>query len=67
VMERVLADDHFAWGLTLHARMVEQLDHCQSMDIGEFSFGSILVAWVLERVPMLHPRILLGAPRKREP
>ena len=28
VMERVLAGEHFAWGLTLHARMVEQLDHC---------------------------------------
>jgi hypothetical protein len=44
VLERVLVDDHFAWGLTLHARMVGQLDHCRSMDMGEFSFGSILVA-----------------------
>jgi hypothetical protein len=30
VMERVLAGEHFAWGLTLHARMVGQLDHCRS-------------------------------------
>ena len=28
VTERVLAGEHFAWGLTLHARMVAQLDHC---------------------------------------
>jgi hypothetical protein len=67
VMERVLASEHFAWGLTLHARMVGQLDHCRSTDIGEFAFGSILVAWFLERVPMLRPRILLGAPGVREP
>jgi hypothetical protein len=67
VMERVLAGEHFAWGLTLHARMVGQLDHCRSMDTGEFSFGSILVAWFLERVSMLRPRILLGAPGVREP
>jgi hypothetical protein len=67
VMERVLAGEHFAWGLTLHARMVGQLDHCRSTDTGEFAFGSILVAWFLERVPMLRPRILLGAPGVREP
>jgi hypothetical protein len=67
VMERVLASEHFAWGLTLHARMVGQLDHCRSTDTGEFAFGSILVAWFLERVLMLRPRILLGAPGAREP
>ena len=66
VMERVLAGEYFAWGLTLHARMVGKLDHCWSMDTGEFSFGSILVAWFLERVSMLHPRILLGAPGAQE-
>jgi hypothetical protein len=62
VIERVLDGEHFAWGLTLHARMVGKLDRCWSMDTGEFAFGSILVAWFLERVPMLCPRILLGAP-----
>jgi hypothetical protein len=62
VMGRALAGEHFAWGLTLHARMVGQLDRCRSTDTGDFAFGSILVAWFLERVPMLHPRILLGAP-----
>jgi hypothetical protein len=51
----------------LHARMVGKLDHCQSTDIGEFVFGSILVAWFLEWVPMLHSRILLGVPGVREP
>ena len=50
----------------LHARMVAQLDHCRSMDKGEFSFWSILVAWFLERVLMLHPRILLGVPGAQE-
>jgi hypothetical protein len=59
VLERVVAGEQFAWGLTLHARMVAQLDHCRSTGAGEFSFGSILVAWFLERVPMLHPRVLL--------
>ena len=62
VLERVLAGEWFAWGLTLHARMVAQLGHCRSTDGGEFAFGSILVAWFLERVPMLHPRILLSVP-----
>jgi hypothetical protein len=67
VMERVLDGEHFSWGIMLHARMVGQLDHYRSMDTGEFAFGSILVAWFLERVPMLPPRILLGAPGAREP
>jgi hypothetical protein len=62
IMERVLASEHFAWGITLHTRMVGKLDHCRSTDTREFSFGSILVAWFLERVPMLRPRVLLGAP-----
>jgi hypothetical protein len=57
VLERVLAGERFALGLTLHARMVGQLDHCRSIGTGEFSFGSILVTWFLERVLMLHPRI----------
>jgi hypothetical protein len=47
--------------------MVGQLDRCRSSDTEEFSFGSILEAWFFERVPMLHPRILLGSPRVREP
>jgi hypothetical protein len=67
VLERVLADERFAWGLTLHARMVAQLDHWRSTNTREFAFGSILVGWLLERVSMLHPRILLGAPGAREP
>jgi hypothetical protein len=62
VLERVLDGEQFAWGLMLHARMVAQLDHCRSTDGGEFSFRSILVAWFLERVPMLRPRVLLEMP-----
>jgi hypothetical protein len=62
VLERVVASEHFAWGLTLHARMVAQLDRCRSTGVGEFSFGSLLVAWFLERVPMLRSRVLLEMP-----
>jgi hypothetical protein len=61
VMERVLGGEHFAWGLTLRARMLGQLDHYRPMDTREFAFRSILVAWFLERVSMFRPRILLGA------
>jgi hypothetical protein len=67
VLGRVLAGEQFTWGLTLHAWMIGQLDHCWSMDTGEFAFDSILVAWFLERVSMLCPRILLGALGAREP
>jgi hypothetical protein len=67
VLERVLASERFAWGMALHARMVAQLDHCRSTGGGEFAFGSILVAWFLERVPMLRSRILLEMSGVREP
>jgi hypothetical protein len=67
IMGRVLAGEHFAWGLMLHAKMVGKLDRCWVADSGEFAFGSILVAWFLERVSMLHPRVLLGTPGAREP
>jgi hypothetical protein len=43
----------------LEAKMVGQLDRCRDADSGEFSFGSILVAWFLERVSMLRTRFLL--------
>jgi hypothetical protein len=62
VMGRALAKENFAWGLMLHAKTVGQLDRCWIADSGDFSFGSILVAWFLERVSMLCPRVLLGAP-----
>jgi hypothetical protein len=68
LMERVVVGhEWFTWGLTLHAHMIAQLDHCRSIGRGEFAFGSILVAFFLERVPMLHPRVLLEAPGVREP
>jgi hypothetical protein len=67
VLERVVGDEQFAWRLTLHARMIAQLDHCRSTGTGEFAFGSILVAWFLERVSMLHPRVLLEMPGERQP
>jgi hypothetical protein len=68
LMERVVVGrERFAWGLALHARMIAQLDRCRSTGAGEFAFGSILVAFFLERVPMLRPRVLLEAPGVREP
>jgi hypothetical protein len=63
----VVGRERFAWGLTLHAHMIAQLDRCRSTGRGEFAFGSILVAFFLERVPMLRPRVLLEAPGVREP
>jgi hypothetical protein len=68
VLERVVVGrERFAWGLMLHVRMIMQLDHCRSTGTREFAFGSILVAWFLERVPMLRPRVLLEVPGAREP
>jgi hypothetical protein len=68
VLERVVVGrERFAWGLTLHAWMIMQLDHCRSTDTGEFSFGSILVAWFLERVSMLCLRVLLEVLGAQEP
>jgi hypothetical protein len=68
VLERVMVGrERFAWGLMLHARMISQLDRCRSTGTEEFAFGSILVAWFLERVLMLRPRVLLEVPGAREP
>jgi hypothetical protein len=68
LMERVVVGrERFAWGLTLHAQMVAQLDCCRSTGRGEFAFGSILVAFFLERVPMLWPRVVLEVPAVQEP
>jgi hypothetical protein len=48
LMERVVVGrERFAWGLTLHAQMIAQLDRCRSTGRGEFAFGSILVAFFL--------------------
>jgi hypothetical protein len=67
IMQRALGGEHFSWGLMLHTKMIGKLNQCRAADSGDFSFGSILVAWFLERVPMLHLRVLLDAPRAREP
>jgi hypothetical protein len=67
VMGRALVGEHFSWGLMLDAKMAGHLDICRAMDSGDFTFRSILVAWFLERVSMLHPRVLLGTPSAREP
>jgi hypothetical protein len=67
IMQRVLDGDFFSWGLMFHAKMMGQIDQCRTTDSGNFSFGSILVVWFLERVPMLCPRVLLLAAGPREP
>ena len=67
IMQRALGGEHFAWGLMLYSKMVGQLTRCQATDSGDFAFGSVLVVWFLERVSMLHPRVLLDPSRAREP
>ena len=68
LMERVVVGcEWFGWGLNLHAWMIVKLDCCQSTGTREFSFGSILVAYFLERVSMLCPWVLLEVPGAREP
>jgi hypothetical protein len=42
------------------------MNWCQAADSDDFSFGSILVAWFLQRVPMLRLRVLLDALSIRE-
>jgi hypothetical protein len=68
LMERVVVGrEQFAWGLALHSQMITQLDRCRSAGRGEFTFGSILVAFFLERVPTLRPRVVLEVPAVRHP
>jgi hypothetical protein len=68
LMERVVVGrERFAWGVALHSQMVAQLDRCRSAGRGEFTFGSILVAFFLERVPALRPRVVLEVPEMRLP
>jgi hypothetical protein len=68
LMERVVVGrEQFSWGLMLHAQMVAQLDRCRSTGRGEFSFGSILVAFFLERVSALRTRVVLEVPAVRDP
>jgi hypothetical protein len=68
LMERVVVGrERFAWGIALHSQMVAQLDRCRSAGRGEFTFGSILVAFFLERVPALRPRVVLEVPEVRHP
>jgi hypothetical protein len=45
--------------------MIAQLDRCRSTGRGEFSFASILVAFFLERVTALRPRVVLEVPDAR--
>jgi hypothetical protein len=68
LMERVVVGrERFAWGLALHTQMIAQLERCRSAGRGEFTFGSILVAFFLERVPALRPRVVLEVPEVRHP
>jgi hypothetical protein len=55
VVEEVLDGDIFAWGVLMQTQMLSQLNQFQHPDSSEFSFGSVLVAWFLERVPLLSP------------
>jgi hypothetical protein len=66
-MQRVLDGDFFTWGLLFHAKMIGQINRCRTTDSGDFAFGLILVAWFLERVPMLHPRVFVPMTEAQEP
>jgi hypothetical protein len=67
VVEEVLYGKIFAWGVLMHTRMMSQLNQCWHADFSAFAFGFVSVAWFLERLPLLHPRILLEPSSWREP
>jgi hypothetical protein len=67
IVEQVLDGDPFAWVVLLHTKRMRQVNRCRRYDSGDFAFGSVLVAWFLERVPLLRPRILLDPMGQREP
>lgn len=64
MVEEVLDGDFFVRGVLMQTRMVSQLKQCQRVDFSDFAFGSVLVAWFLERFPLLRHHILL-APTSR--
>jgi hypothetical protein len=66
VMERVVVGrERFAWGLTLHARMIAQLDRCRSTGTGEFAFrlypGSLVSGEGVDAAPTGSSRGAWGA------
>jgi hypothetical protein len=67
IMQRVLDGDFFSWGFMLHTNMMGKINQCRNANFGEFSFGMILVAWFLERVPMFRPMVLFPTTEAQEP
>jgi hypothetical protein len=67
IVQRKLAGEHFVSGLMLHTKMMGQLNRCRASNSYEFLFGSILMAWFLDRVPMLCRRVLLEVAGAQEP
>jgi len=61
VFKEVLDGDLFMWGVLMQTQMVSQLNQFRCADFGKFSFGSVLVSYFLERVPLLSPHIFIGA------
>jgi hypothetical protein len=61
VVEKVIDGYLFVWVVLMQNRMVSQLNRCQRANSSDFAFGSVLVAWFLERVPLLCPCILASA------
>jgi hypothetical protein len=51
----------------LHTIMMGHLNRFRDADSRDFTFGSILVVWFLDRVPMLGPRVFLSMFDAREP
>jgi len=58
VAEEVMDGDLFASGVSMHTKIMSQLNQCRRAKSGDFVFGFLLMACILERVPLLHSRIL---------
>ena len=67
LVEREMDGWLYAWECLMRACMVAQLGRCDTMMIGAFTFGSILCAFFLERVIMLHPQVILDSPSMHDP
>ena len=66
IVERVLAGTYFAWGQMFLTCVQRQLTATKEAGKG-FCFGSFLVAFFMERVPTLWPRVPVREGGLREP
>lgn len=58
----------FNWCEVVLSSMKEQLTKVKNSKTKKFGYGSILISFALERIPLMQPQhILLGVPRPRDP